>query len=310
VDDLLDVSRISRGKIELRQERVELASSVNQAIEAVRSVVQSTGHDLTTTLPLWPLYVAADPTRLAQIVGNLLHNACKFTEKGGRIALTVEREGEWVAVRVRDNGIGIAPEQLPRVFDMFVQLDSSLERTTSGLGIGLTLVKNLVDLHGGVVEARSAGLGHGSEFVVRLPLLAEPPELEAEEPRGAPPAVRRRILVVDDNRDSAESLATLLELAGHEVCIAHDGLEAVEAASTHRPDVILLDIGLPKLNGYEAAQRIREQQGKSRLLLVAVTGWGQAADRRRSRAAGFDAHLVKPVDYADLERLLAESSAG
>ena len=312
VDDLLDVSRISRGKIELRKEPVELASVVNHAVEAVRPLCESMDHELTVTLPPKPTYLNADPTRLAQVVGNLLNNACKFTEKGGRIRLTVERDGKQAVIRVQDTGIGIAAEQLPRIFEMFTQVDTSLERSRDGLGIGLTLVKNLVEMHDGTVEARSAGVGQGSEFVVRLPLLSEPLPALPQQPSGVKPVatVQRRILVVDDNRDAAESLAMLLKLSGHEVHTAHDGLEAVEAAAKFQPDVILLDIGLPRLNGYEAARRIREQQRDKGLMLVALTGWGQEEDRRRSEEAGFDAHLVKPVDLAALSKLLVELDAG
>lgn len=306
VDDLLDVSRISRGKIELRKERVELASVVHHAVEAAHSLYESMNHDLTVTLPSQPIYLNGDPTRLAQIVGNLLNNACKFTDTGGRIRLTVEREGEQAVIQVRDSGIGIAADQLPRIFDMFTQVDCSLERSTSGLGIGLSLVKNLVEMHGGTVEVHSAGLGQGSEFVVRLPVLADmpkpPPEPAVSEPT---PTTARRILVVDDNRDSANSLAMLLKLTGHETHTAYDGLEAVESAATLRPDVVLLDIGLPKLNGYEAARQIRQQPWGKGMVLVALTGWGQAEDRQRSEQVGFDAHMVKPVDLDALRSLLA-----
>ena len=311
VDDLLDVSRISRGKIELCKERVELASVVNHAVEAARSLVECMEHELTVTLPPQPVYLNADPTRLAQVVGNLLNNACKFTNKGGRICLTVEREGKQAVIRVRDNGIGIAADHHSRIFDMFTQVDTSLERSVGGLGIGLMLVKNLVEMHDGMVEVYSAGLGQGSEFVVRLPILVEtakpPPEPTVSEPT---PPTSRLILVVDDNRDSAESLAMLLKLMGNKTHTAYDGLEAVEAAATVRPDVILLDIGLPKLNGYEACRRIREQPWGKNMVLVALTGWGQEEDRQKSREAGFDGHIVKPVDHAALTKLLAELSAG
>ncbi|MGQ0594541.1 MAG: chemotaxis protein CheB [Gammaproteobacteria bacterium] len=306
VDDLLDASRISRGKIDLRKERIELASAVHHAVETARPLYESMDHELTITLPPQPVYLNADPARLAQVVGNLLNNACKFTERGGRIGVTVEREGGEAVIRVRDTGVGIATEELPRIFEMFTQLDTSLERSRSGLGIGLALVKNLVELHGGTVEVHSAGLGQGSEFRVRLPIVVETPEpLPEPAPRAPPPTIARRILVVDDNRDSAESLTMLLNLAGHETRIAYDGLEAVEAAATFRPDVILLDIGLPILNGFEAARKIREQWGQD-MVLVALTGWGQEEDRRRSEEAGFNAHMVKPVDYAALTKLLAE----
>ena len=312
VDDLLDVSRISQGKIELRKERTELVPVVNHAIEATRPHCESLGHELTVTLPRNPVYVHGDPIRLAQVVGNLLNNACKFTDKGGRIWLTVEQEGEQAVVRVRDTGMGIAADQLGRIFEMFAQVDTSLESSRSGLGLGLTLVKNLVEMHGGTVEARSAGVGQGSEFVVRLPLLSGPLPALPREPAVVQPVstVPRRILVVDDNRDSADSLAMLLKLTGHDVHTAHDGLEAVEAAATFQPDVILLDIGMPRLNGYEAARRIREQQRHKGLTLVALTGWGQEEDRRRSEEAGFDSHLVKPVDLAALTKLLAELGTG
>ena len=302
VDDLLDVSRVSRGNIELRKEQVELAAIVNHAVEAAGPPCERMEQELSITLPSQPIYLDADPIRLAQVVENLLNNACKFTPRSGRVRLTVEREGEYAVLRVRDSGIGIAADQLSRIFEMFVQVDTSLERTQGGLGIGLTLVKNLVEMHGGTVEARSPGAGLGSEFVVRLPVLTAYSRLAPREPPAAKPTLPRRILVVDDNRDAAESLAMLLKLSGHEVHTAHDGLDAVEAAAKFKPDVILLDLGLPKLNGYEAARRIRERRGD--VVLVALTGWGQEKDRRRSAEAGFDTHIVKPVDYNALTKLL------
>lgn len=308
VDDLLDVSRISRGKIELRQGRIELAAAVHNAVDASRSLVQGMEHNLTITMPAQPVYVQADPARLAQVVGNLLNNACKFTDKGGHISITVESAEMHAVIRVRDNGIGIAAEELPRIFDMFTQLDTSLERSISGLGIGLTLVKSLVEMHGGTVEVYSAGVGQGSEFVVRLPILIESEKLPLLEPSNSelPPPQGRRILVVDDNRDSAKSLAMLLTLTGNETHTAFDGLEAVEAAASFRPDVILLDIGLPKLNGYEACRRIRNEPWSQGMILVALTGWGQEEDRKESNDAGFNAHMVKPVGHADLTKLLGE----
>jgi len=307
VDDLLDVSRISRGKIELHKERIELVSAVNHAAEAIRPNCERMDHELTLVLPPNPIFLNADPTRLAQMLGNLLTNACKFTDKGGRIFLTVEREGVQAVIRVRDTGIGIAADQLTRIFDMFTQLDTSLERSVSGLGIGLTLVGNLVELHGGTVGAHSAGIGHGSEFTVRLPILVEtlklaPPKPTATEPA---PTTARRILVVDDNQDSATTLAMLLKLSGHEVHTANDGLEAVEAAGTFRPHVVLLDIGLPNLNGYEVARQIREQPWGKDMVLVALTGWGQEESRQKSRDAGFNGHLTKPVDFPSLEKSIA-----
>jgi PAS domain S-box-containing protein len=310
VDDLLDVSRITRGKIELRRERVELASAVNHAIEATCPLLQNLSHGLTVTLPPQPVYLHGDSARLAQVIGNLLNNACKFTGKGGQIWLTVECEGEQAVIRVRDTGIGIAADQLSHIFELFTQVDTSLERTQSGLGIGLTLVKNLAEMHGGTVEVHSDGRDQGSEFVVRLPLLVETPKLLLPEPTLVKPTVTTgcRILVVDDNRDAAISLATWLELIGNETQIAYDGLAAVEAAAAFKPHVILLDIGLPKINGYDVARRVREQPGGEKMVLVALTGWGQDEDRKKSREAGFNDHMLKPVDHAALTRLLAKAS--
>jgi PAS domain S-box-containing protein len=308
VDDLLDVNRISRGKIELQKGRIELASSIRHAVEAVRSLYKDMNHELTVTLPPQPIYLNADPTRLAQVVGNLLNNACKFTDKGGQISLTAERDGEHAVIRVRDSGIGIAADQLPRIFDMFVQVDTSLERSVGGLGIGLTLVKNLVEMHNGTVVVDSAGVGQGSEFVVRLPIMVEPLKPPSPEPTDseAKTATARRILVVDDNPDSATSLAMLMKITGNETHTAFDGLEAVEAAATFKPDVILLDIGLPKLNGYEACRRIRQQPWGKNIVMVALTGWGQEEDREKSRDAGFNGHIIKPVEFAALTKLLAD----
>ncbi|MBA3588982.1 ATP-binding protein [Methylibium sp.] len=305
VDDLLDVSRISRGNIELRKVRVDLASAIQHAVEAARPFCKLMEHALTVSVPVQPVYLNADPTRMAQVIGNLLNNACKFTDKGGRIALVLERDGDAAVIRVLDSGVGLAAEQFPRIFEMFTQIDTSLERSRGGLGIGLTLVKNLAEMHGGTVQVRSAGIKQGSEFIVRLPLLADVPDQLLPEPVTVEPAQRRRILVVDDNQDAATSLAELLELTGHETRFAHDGLEAVQAAESFRPDVVLLDIGLPKLNGFEAARMIRQQPWGKDMMLVALTGWGQEEDRRMSSEAGFDAHLVKPVDPAALTELLA-----
>ena len=306
VDDLLDVSRISRGKIVLRTERVELSRIISQAVEATRALYRSMNHELALTLPPEPVYLDADPTRLAQVVGNLLNNACKFTESGGRISLAVEREGTQVVIRVKDNGVGIAADDLPRIFEMFTQIDSSLERSPTGLGIGLTLVKTLVEMHGGTVEAHSAGPGRGSEFVVRLPMLLEepgpPPARHVVEPSSA---VRRRVLIVDDNKDAAEWLATLLNLSGHETHVAHDGADAMKAAERILPDVVLLDIGLPRVDGYEVCRRIRQQPWGKRLVIVALTGWGQEEDRQKSREAGFNTHLIKPVDEHVIANVLA-----
>ena len=304
VDDLLDVSRISRGKIELRRSRMELTSAVYQAVEVVQPMCTNSDITLTVQVPSEPIYVSADPTRLAQVLGNLLNNACKFTDTGGRMWLTVEREDQVAVLRVRDNGIGIAAEHRPRIFEMFTQLDTSLERSISGLGIGLTLVKTLVELHDGTVEVESKGLGQGTQFTVRLQILDDvptPSTVAVSSPTSMPACC---ILIVDDNRDAAMSLASLMELSGNETHTAHDGQEAVETAARLRPDVILLDIGLPKLNGFEACRQIREAPWGKSIVIVALTGWGQADDRRKSLEAGFDGHLVKPADYGELTRLL------
>ena len=315
VDDLLDISRITRGKIELRKRRAELGPIINQAIEANRALYRSMNHELTVAVPPVPVYVNADPTRLAQVVGNLLNNACKFTDHGGHVWLTVEQEGTQAVIRVRDNGIGIAAHQIPHLFDMFTQVDTSIARSHEGLGIGLTLVKTLVEGHGGTVEAHSEGLGHGSEFVVHLPAVssvAGVSELLSEETVSEPaaPALPHCILVVDDNEDAAEWLATLLNLRGHETHVAHDGIEAIQAAERILPDVVLLDIGLPRMDGYEVCRRIREQPWGKDMVLVALTGWGQEEDRQKSREAGFDWHLIKPVDDEIIMNLLASLPSG
>jgi two-component system, chemotaxis family, CheB/CheR fusion protein len=276
---------------------------------------------LTVALPSDPVYLNADPARLAQIVGNLLNNACKFTARGGRIWLTAEGSGPSrdqiltgpapeLVIRVRDTGIGIPADQLENVFNMFAQVDTSLERAATGLGIGLSLVKTLTEMHGGTVEVHSDGTAQGSEFIARMPIAAPTDDaaptttlIASTEKAIVPPL---RILIVDDNRDSADMLATLLAFSGHETFTANDGLAAVDTAQNFQPDVIFLDIGLPLLNGYEAARRIRERQSEKRPLLVALTGWGQDQDRRRSEDAGFDAHLVKPIDDQVLGKLLEE----
>jgi PAS domain S-box-containing protein len=308
VDDLLDVSRVMRGRIELRKEPVELASVVARAVETAQPLIDAAGHQLAVSLPAEPLRVEGDLVRLAQVVANLLNNAAKYTERGGRVTLRVGPADGMAMLSVKDTGIGIAPELLPHVFDLFVQADQSLARSQGGLGIGLTLVRSLTELHGGSVQARSEGPGRGSEFIIRLPLLsgqtaaAPPPETDggaAARPAG------RRILVVDDNVDAAESLAALLRLTGHEVWTAYDGPAALDAARTRRPDTVLLDIGLPGLSGYDVARRLRTEPGLEQALLVAVTGWGQDEDRRRAREAGFDHHLTKPVEPVALEALLA-----
>jgi PAS domain S-box-containing protein len=308
VDDLLDISRITCGKIELRQVRLDLATVVRSAIETSRPLIDEFGHELTVTLPDEPVHVEGDPTRLAQVFANLLNNAAKYKERGGQIRLVVRREEDEVEVHVADSGVGIASDQLPRLFELFTQVDGSLDRAQGGLGIGLSLVKGLVQMHGGNVVAHSDGPGKGSTFVVRLPLAAAPVSAVADWHRSSPG--RRRILVADDNEDGADSLATLLRMHGHEVYVAYDGESAVKAVDEFVPQVVLLDIGMPILNGYEAAGQIRTRRGRA-VVLVAMTGWGQERDKQRAAQAGFDHHLTKPVDLDTLARLLAEEvSAG
>jgi PAS domain S-box-containing protein len=307
IDDLIDISRITRGKIELRKSHVELASVIQQSVEISRPIAECAKHQMTLTLPKEPIYLDADPMRLVQIFSNILNNACKYTEPGGRIWLNAERQGSDVVVKIKDNGMGIPADKLGSVFEMFMQIDQSLERSQGGLGIGLTLVKRLVELHEGSVEAFSGGVGKGSEFVVRLPILVGKPEIEKAKPAAElVEIIGRRVLVVDDNVDAAVSLARLLNMAGNETATAHDGLQAVEAFEKFCPDVILLDIGLPKLNGYDACRRIRETERGASTVIIALTGWGQDDDRAKSKEAGFDAHLVKPVDYGELMKLLRE----
>jgi CheY-like chemotaxis protein len=292
--------------LELRRQRVELASVIHQAVETVRPAAESAGHELSISLPLEPVYLDADPI----LFSNLLNNACKYTPGGGHIWLSAQRQGSEIAVMVKDNGIGIPAHMLPHIFQMFTQVHESLERSQGGLGIGLTLVQRLVHMHGGAVQAASDGPGRGSEFTVRLPVLREKPEAVVAPAAGAAKGERFRILVVDDNRDSATSLAMLLKISGHDVSLAHDGEAALEAAASSLPDVMLLDIGLPKLSGYEAARRIRAQPWGQKMLLIAATGWGQEEDRLKSKEAGFDFHLVKPINLADLNALLANGRAG
>jgi PAS domain S-box-containing protein len=308
VDDLLDVSRVSRGKIELRKERIALSTAIVSALETCESSIKQHGHELTVALPAEPIYVDADKTRLAQAICNVLHNAAKYTDPGGKISLSVERQIEEAVVRIRDSGVGIPAAMLPKIFDLFTQVDRSLEKSQGGLGIGLTLVRRLVELHGGRVEAHSAGPGLGSEFVIRLPVARaaiQGAACNADVEAPVRSIVARRILVVDDNTDAADSLAIMLRILGHEARTAHDGLEAVATAADFRPDMIFLDIGMPRLNGYDACRRIREHAWGRNPFIVALTGWGQEEDKRRSEEAGFDSHLVKPVAPAALNELLA-----
>jgi PAS domain S-box-containing protein len=306
IDDLLDVSRITQGRLALRRERVALVPIVQGVVEASRPLMQKWGHDLAVEVAQVPVVVDADPTRLAQIMLNLIHNAAKYTPPGGRVGLSVGQDADGLVIRVTDTGIGIPPGMLSHVFEMFTQLDHSLGRSEGGLGIGLTLVQRLVELHGGTVEAHSDGPGTGSEFVVRLPVILGPADFAEPGTATAALPTGRRILVVDDNRDAADTLAALLRMRGNAVETAHDGLSAIAVAMAFRPGVVLLDLGLPKLNGYEVARRIRALAGGQAMLLIAVTGWGQEEARRRSREAGFDHHLTKPVELPVLTRLLAE----
>jgi signal transduction histidine kinase/CheY-like chemotaxis protein len=310
IDDLLDISRISRGKIELRKEHIDLSSVVTAAVEASRPLIDGRHHHLTIDVPKHPIPMYGDATRLSQVVLNLLNNAAKYTTAGGQIRLTVEDSPQSVSIKVRDNGIGIPREMLTQVFEMFTQVDRSLERTEGGLGIGLTLVKRLVELHEGSVEVRSEGEAKGSEFVVTLPKL-DSEAIAGDDSRNPLPQAPKpgqsllRIVAVDDNRDAVDSLAKILRMKGHDVQTAYDGVEALEVVGSFKPRVVLLDIGLPRLNGYEVAQRIRQLPGVGQIVLIAVTGWGQDEDRKRSHASGFDMHLVKPVDPLALDQLIA-----
>src|SRR6266498_333295 len=313
VDDLLEVSRISRGKISLQTAPLDLAEVVATAVETSRPLVEAHHHTLTVTLPERPARVEADGARMAQVLSNLLNNAAKYTEDGGRIDLIVEQAQGEAVIRVRDNGIGIAPERLPSVFDMFEQIEGVSDRSQGGLGIGLTLARRLVEMHGGKIETHSAGLGKGSEFVTRLPAYAEPAMKPAPEPSEGPPmpsaSGSRRVLVVDDNVDSAESMAVLLRLYGHDVRLAHDGEAALEEARSFRPDVMFLDIDLPKMDGSEVARRSRMALFRTGVTLPSASPPGQSVERRRTREAGFHSHLVKPVDFEMLQELLSSLPA-
>jgi len=305
LDDLLDVSRIARNRLELRRERFPLAQVVRRSLEVSQPLIDAAGHVLSVSLPEEDLWVDADPLRLSQVLSNLLNNAAKYTPRGGKIAVRARREDDEVVISVRDTGIGIPRELLPRVFDIFVQATPALDRTEPGLGIGLSLVRGIVEAHGGRVQAKSGGAGTGSEFLVRLALATPAPEQRTAEPSaGALPGSVKRVLVADDNVDSGDTLAQMLRLAGHEVHVVRDGVQAVRALAQFRPDVAVLDIGMPGMNGYEAARLIRAQEGGWDVVLVALTGWGQREDRDRALRAGFDLHLVKPMDTAALDELL------
>ena len=313
VDDLLDMSRVTLGKVTLKRERVDFRTVLHSALETTRPLIEAGAHELAVRLPQDPFPLDVDPTRLAQVIANLVNNAAKYTPPGGRIQLTAEAENGVLVVRVSDTGIGIPPEMLPRVFDIFTQVGRSVDQSQGGLGIGLTLVRRLVEMHGGSVEAQSAGSGMGSTFVVRLPLATLRSEPMANQPIEHAPhgKARLRVLVVDDNIDAAESLAMLLDLDGHQTRIAHTGEAAIGVALEFAPDAAFIDIGLPGLNGYEVAQRLRsDPTARSSMLLVALTGWGTDEDRRHAQAAGFDYHLVKPVDFDKLNDVLATWAAG
>jgi signal transduction histidine kinase/ActR/RegA family two-component response regulator len=308
IDDLLDVSRITRGKLEMRKQRVALDAVIEDAIDTVRPSLDEAGQRLSLHMPQPAPVLEADRERLAQVFSNLLGNACKYSTEGAEIRLTAELRGTQVVVTVVDEGIGLKPDQLESVFELFVQADTSLERERGGLGIGLTIVRQLVEMHGGRVAAASGGLGRGSTFTVELPLEATPPLADVAAPIEAPAArpqasARRRILIVDDNRDAADTLAMTLDLLGHEVRTYYDPLQALEHAAGYSPDLVFMDVGMPGMNGYDLARRWREQEWSKDAFLVALTGWGQEEARRSSRDAGIDQHLVKPADFADIERM-------
>ena len=289
---------------------MSLADAVRNAVETSRPLIDVQGHELVVDVPPQPIYVDGDLTRLSQVFANLLNNSAKYTDRGGRIRLAIERQGSDAVVSIADNGVGIPADMLARVFDMFAQIDGSLEKSQGGLGIGLNIVQRLVEMHGGSITVESGGPGRGSTFTVRLPVALSVTDTRSDDQstdEKATPTPRRRILVVDDNRDGASSLVMLLEMMGHKTQTAHDGLEAVAMSETFKPDVILMDIGMPKLNGYEACRRIRAQPWAEGIVLVAMTGWGQEDDRQKSKDAGFNGHLVKPVEHVALMKLLANS---
>ena len=312
VDDLLDVARITRGKIRLRMEELDLVAVLARASDVARPLIDGRQHEFVSTVDPGPLRVEGDSTRLEQVLTNLLTNAAKYTDPGGRVELSARREAGWVVVRIADNGVGIAPDMLPRVFDLFAQVDNSLDRSQGGLGIGLTIAQRLVALHGGTIEVASEWPGQGSVFTIRLPLLAVG-VTEVVAPPGAVPAATRagaKVLVVDDNLATATALADLLQLSGYEVKSAHDGFEAVAAAREQLPAIVLLDIGLPGLDGYQVVRKLRQEEGLRDARIIAITGYGEDLARRRSEEAGFDHHLVKPVDYDTLLDLIAYDDRG
>ena len=309
-DDLLDVSRITTDRLELRCDHIDLRAVLHSAIETTQPLLEAAGHVLTVDLPPEPLWVDADFTRVAQAFANLLNNAVKYTDRGGRISVAAERHGDAIVASVSDTGIGIEPQQMPRIFDMFRQEHRSLDRAQSGLGIGLTLAKRLIELHDGSIEARSEGPGHGTTFVVRMPLATPPVPHSIEHPLAARHvAAPSRVLVAEDIPDAAEMLRLMLESMGHQVRVAADGVQALSIAREFAPQIALLDIGMPRMDGYEAARQIRALLGRD-VVLVALTGWGQEDDQRRARDAGFDRHLTKPADPDVLEEIISMASAG
>ena len=308
IDDLLDVSRITRGKLELRRSQIELAGIVQDAVAATRHMFDEAGHQFFVRLPDAPVRLYADGSRLTQVLTNLLNNAAKFTPREGRIELAARNAGGEVILELADSGIGIPADKLDRVFEMFTQIHEPSDFAQAGLGIGLTLVKRLVEMHGGHIDVQSRGRNQGTTFVVRLPTLSEPTAVlggSTLDPMAAEPVtIKRRVLVVDDNADALESLSFLVARMGGEVRQAHDGLEALEVGRAFGPDIVLMDLGMPNLNGFDAARRMRQEPWGRELVLVATTGWGQDEDRRRSTEAGFDRHLVKPVAIAALREVL------
>jgi signal transduction histidine kinase/CheY-like chemotaxis protein len=309
IDDLLDVSRITKGKLELKRKRIAVASVVEAAIEGSLPNLQRAEHELRLDVTDEPLFLDADHTRIAQVLSNLLNNSCKYTGRAGLIELSVRRDGSHVRITVTDNGLGFPPECLNDIFEMFGQVNRALDRTHGGLGIGLALVRTLVQMHGGTVDAYSAGPDRGSTFTVRLPLADGPPmKLDGIEPRAVPKPAEKRVLVVDDNDDAAEMLSLMLEQGGYKTMIVHDGPAAIDAAHTLTPDIVILDIGLPGINGYEVAEQIRADTSLPNIALIALTGWGSPEDRRKALAAGFDVHLTKPVTAEDLHDALGRAS--
>jgi CheY-like chemotaxis protein len=311
VDDLLDVSRITLGKVALQRQRVEFRTVLNSALETTRGLIESRGHEVAVRMPQQELPLDADPTRLSQVVSNLLNNAAKYTPPGGRILVAVDTAGDELVLRISDSGIGIPKDMLNRVFDMFTQVGRTVEHAQGGLGIGLTLVRRLTELHAGSIEALSEGVGRGSTFVVRLPLAAPLHDAkgDAADPVSETASDGIRVLIVDDNVDAAESLSMLLQINGSETMSAHTGESALDRAVAFKPDLILLDIGLPDLSGYEVAQRLRADPRTASTMLVALTGWGSDEYRKRATEVGFDRHLVKPVDFDELNAVLADAQA-